>query len=106
MKPIIIDFPHTLEPAEVRRRMVRGVERLPDHVPGKVAEVTSSWPSDDQMQVDVRAMGQEVVTTLDVAPGNVRVTVLLPPMLQLMAGPIEAIVRRSGEKLLLEKREA
>ncbi|MEC3909191.1 polyhydroxyalkanoic acid system family protein [Sphingobium sp. CR2-8] len=102
MQPIVINFPHQLDPAELRRRMVKGVDRLPSHIPGGAAEVRSNWASDDRMEVDVKAMGQSVTTTLDIAVHNVRVTVLLPMMLQFLAGPIAAIVHRSGEKLLLD----
>jgi hypothetical protein len=101
MPPLIIDLSHDLDPAEVRRRMNAGVSKLPSHIPGGVAKVSASWPSDDRMAVDVSALGQEIATTLDVRADVVRVTVHLPGLLALAAAPIEAVIRRSGEQLLL-----
>lgn len=103
MQPIIIDLTHNLAPAEVRRRMDVGITKLPTHIPGGVAEVHADWLHNDQMKVDVKAMGQNISSMLDIQDQLVRITVNLPGMLALMAGPIEAMVRRSGEKLLLEK---
>lgn len=101
MKPLVVEIPHDLNRAEVRRRMDAGVAKLPAHIPGGVAQVHASWPGDDRMQVDVNTMGQDIATTLDVGDRSVRVTVQLPGLLALMAGPIEAVIRCSGEKLLI-----
>ena len=101
MPPLVIDLNHDLNPAEIRRRMNAGVAKLPSHIPGGMAKVASSWPSPDRMAVDVTALGQEIATTLDVQAHIVRVTVHLPGLLALAAGPVEAAVRRSAEKLLL-----
>lgn len=106
MHPITIDLPHTLDREEVRRRMNAGITKLPSHIPGGVAEVHADWLTNDQMKVNVKAMGQDITTTLDVQERHVRLTVLLPGLLALAAGPIEAVIRRSGEKLLLENPDA
>ncbi len=101
MKPLVIEIHHDLDPAEVRRRMDAGVAKLPAHIPGGMAKVNASWPDEDRMQVDVSTMGQDISTLLHVEEQTVRVTVMLPGLLALLAGPIEAVIRRSGEKLLL-----
>lgn len=101
MPPLVIDLAHDLDPAELRRRMDAGVAKLPAYIPGGAATVDASWPSDDRMAIDVIALGQAIATTLDVREKVVRVTVHLPGLLALAAGPIEGMVRRSGEKLLL-----
>lgn len=101
MPPLVIDLNHDLDPVEVRRRMNAGVAKLPAHIPGGMARVAASWPSDDRMAVNVTALGQEIATTLDVQPHIVRVTVHLPGLLALAAGPVEAAIRGSAEKLLL-----
>lgn len=102
MKPLVIDIRHDLDRTEVRRRMEAGIAKLPGHIPGGMAQVRASWIGDDRMRVDVSTMGQEIPTTVDVEDGVVRVSVTLPGLLALMAGPIESTIRRSGEKLLLE----
>lgn len=75
---------------------------LAKRIPGGMAEVNSSWASEDRMLLDIVAMGQKVRATVDIEDRLVRVSLVLPLMLSFMAGPITAIVRKSGEDLLLE----
>ena len=100
--PTVIDIPHKLGRAEVKRRMQSRVGELASRIPGGAAEVTSSWPSENRMLVDVTVMGQKVATVLDVEERLVRVSLALPPMLSFMSGAIAGIVRKSGEAMLLE----
>ena len=99
--PTIIDLPHKLSRAEVRRRMQTRIGELPAHIPGGVAEVRSSWPSEDRMALGVAAMGQTLATTIDIEDHVVRVSLTLPPMLSFFSGAITAAVQRKGGKLLL-----
>ncbi|WP_298693045.1 polyhydroxyalkanoic acid system family protein [uncultured Sphingomonas sp.] len=99
--PTVIEIPHQLGRDEVRRRMSSRVGDLAKRIPGGMAEVTSSWASEDRMLLDVVAMGQKVSATVDVEERLVRVSVALPLMLSFMSGPITAMVRKSGEDLLL-----
>jgi hypothetical protein len=103
MEDLTIDLSHQLEPDELKRRMERGVAKLPSYIPGGIAQVHHSWPSEDRMALEVRTFGQVIPAHVDLMLGRVRVTLRLPGMLKLMAGPIEAMVRKSGEQLLLEK---
>jgi hypothetical protein len=100
--PIIIDIPHSLGRDEAKRRMTSGVGKLVSHIPGGAATVTHSWPSRDQMSLIVATMGVEVPCTVDAEDARLRVTLLLPAMLNLMSGPIKAIVQQQGERLLLD----
>jgi len=97
----IIEVPHNLSRLEVRHRMASRVGDLHRHIPGGVAQVTSHWPSEDRMAIDVLLMGQAIAATLDIEERLVRISLVLPPMLSVMSGPISAIIRRSGEDLLL-----
>ena len=99
--PTIIEVPHNLSRLEVKHRMESRLGDLPSHIPGGVAQVTSRWPSEDRMAIDVLAMGQTIAATLDIEDQLVRISLVLPPMLSFMSGPISAIVRRNGEDLLL-----
>lgn len=83
--------------------MEAGVAKLPCYIPGGVAEVQHSWPSESRMALEVKTFGQVIPAHVDLILGRVRVTVRLPGILKLMAGPIEAMVRKSGERLLVEK---
>lgn len=99
---MIIDIPHKLERDEVKRRLQSRIGELPEHIPGGIAEVSSSWPAPDRMAIAVGALGQQVTGTIDVHEQFVRLTVVLPAALSFMGPLIEAAIRQKGEKLLLE----
>jgi len=103
MEDLTIDLTHQLDPAELRHRMEGGVAKLPSYIPGGIAQVDHSWPSENRMTLEVRTFGQVIPAYVDLILGRVRVTLRLPGMLKFMAGPIEVMVRKSGEQLLLEK---
>lgn len=102
-KPTTVDIPHNLGRAAARERLAARVGDLPEHIPGGVAEVRSSWPAADRMQIEVMALGQSVIATIDVEDRLVRATFTLPGMLSFMTGAIEAAVRKKGGQLLLDK---
>lgn len=102
-EPTIVDIPHQLGRDEVKRRMASRVGKLASHIPGGAATVASSWPSPDRMAITVSTMGMEVPCTVDAEDSRLVVTVLLPGMLRMMAGPIAAIVRQQGVRMLEDK---
>ncbi len=101
-KPILVDLPHNLGAEEAKRRLSKHIGSLKDHIPGGAAEVQSAWRG-DMMDLDVRAMGQEVKAQLDVRDTVVRVEVLLPAMLGFFAGKIEGFLKSTGGRLLEDK---
>ncbi|MFN3944209.1 MAG: polyhydroxyalkanoic acid system family protein [Allosphingosinicella sp.] len=101
-KPVIVDLPHSLGAAEARRRMQNGLGSLKDHVPGG-AQVRANWIG-DRLDLEVDAMGQTVSARIEVFEAIVRLEVLLPGMLGMFAGPVEALLRRKGGELLEDKR--
>jgi len=102
-KPFVIDMPHRLGVQEAKRRLQNGLGKLSDHVPGGQAEVTSRWEA-DRLHLHVRAMGQSVGGHLDVRDDHVHVELMLPPLLAMMAGPIEKFLRAKGQQMLEDKR--
>ena len=100
----MIEVPHSLGREEAKRRMADGVGKLASHIPGGAATVTSSWPSAHRLAVTVSTMGVEVPCTVDAEDSRLIVTVQLSGMLRLMAGPIAAVVRQQGERLMIEDR--
>ena len=98
-QPIEVDLPHSLGKDEARRRIGDNVHRLTEHIPGG-AQVEHSW-SGDQLNLNVHAMGQSVRALIDVEEAKVRLKVVLPGMLGMFAGPIQAMLQKKG-KLLLE----
>lgn len=97
-QPIEVDLPHSLGKDEARRRIANNVHKLQEHIPGG-AQVQSGWTG-DQLNLDVAAMGQSVTATIDVEESKVHLRVLLPPMLGMFAGVIQAALHKKGSVLL------
>ena len=97
-QPIDVDLPHNLGKDEARRRIANNVHKLTEHIPGG-AHVQSGWTG-DQLNLDVQAMGQSVNATVDVQDTKVRLRVLLPPMLGMFSGMIQAALQKKGDVLL------
>ena len=97
-QPIEVDLPHNLGKDEARRRIANNVHRLEEHIPGG-AQVQSGWAG-DQLNLDVAAMGQSIKATVDVQETKVHLKVLLPPMLGMFSGMIQAALQKKGNVLL------
>ena len=97
-QPIDVDLPHTLGKEEARRRIASNLHKLQEHIPGG-AQVQSGW-NGDQLTLDVAAMGQAVTATIDVMDSKVHLKVLLPPMLGMFGGMIQAALQKKGGALL------
>jgi putative polyhydroxyalkanoate system protein len=103
-QPIEVDLPHSLGKEEARRRIANNVHKLQEHIPGG-AQVQSGWTG-DQMNLDVQAMGQAVTATIDVQDSKVRLRVLLPGMLGMFSGVIQAALQKKGSVLLEDHTKA
>lgn len=101
-QPMIVNLPHTLGVEEARRRMQAGMGKLKDHIPGGGADVRSEWQG-DSMQLNVKAMGQEVSAKIDVMETVVRVEVMLPAMLSFFGSQIQGYLKSVGGQLLEDK---
>lgn len=99
---LVIDLPHSLGTEEARRRMEGGVGKLASHIPGGAADVRHHWEG-DSMHLAVAAMGQTVTCRIDVQDKKVRVELILPGMLGMFAGQIEAYLRGKGGQLLEDR---
>ena len=97
-QPIDVDLPHNLGKEEARRRIASNIHKLQEHIPGG-AQVQSGW-NGDQLTLDVAALGQAVTATIDVMDSKVHLKVLLPPMLGMFGGMIQAALQKKGGALL------
>src|SRR5436305_15289903 len=97
-QPIDIDLPHNLGKDEARRRIANNIHKLQDHIPG-AASVQSGWTG-DQLDLQVAAMGEAVNATIDVQETKVHLKVLLPGMLGMFSGLVEAALQKKGSVLL------
>jgi hypothetical protein len=98
--PVAIDVPHKLGRDGARARLKSRIGELGGHMPGGMGEVQSSWPSEDEMALEIKVMGQTIPARLEVLDTAVRVHVALPAMLAYFSGMIGAAVRDQGTKLL------
>ena len=97
-QPIKVDLPHKLGRDEARRRIANNIHKLREHIPGG-AQVESSWNGDD-LDLGIGALGQQVQARIGVEETKVRVEVLLPGMLGMFAGTVEAMLQKKGNVLL------
>ena len=101
--PIEVDLPHQLGKDEARRRIANNIHKLREHIPGG-AQVDSNWQG-DELDLSIQAMGQAVTAKIGVEDSKVRVAVMLPGMLAMFAGPIEAMLQKKGNVLLEDQRD-
>jgi len=97
-QPIDVDLPHNLGKDEARRRIANNIHKLEQHIPGG-AQVQSMW-NGDQLNLNVAAMGEAVTATIDVLETKVHLKVLLPGMLGMFGGLIQAALQKKGSVLL------
>jgi hypothetical protein len=95
-----VALPHDLDKETVRQRLRSRSHEIADHIPGGMAEVTTSWPSEDRMDMIVRAMGQDLVGAVELEDKQVVFTVQLPPMLGFLEPIVEGAIKASGQKLI------
>jgi putative polyhydroxyalkanoate system protein len=102
-KAITISVPHELGKPEARRRIDEGFDRFQrqfgDAVGGRFQR---RWDG-DRLSFGVRLMGQGVTGSLDVLDASVRIELLLPNLLGVIAGKIKSRLQKEGQ-LLLEKK--
>jgi len=97
-QPIDVDLPHNLGKDEARRRIANNIHKLQEHIPGG-ANVQSGW-SGDQLNLQIAAMGESVNASIDVMETKVHLKVLLPGMLGMFSGMIQAALQKKGSVLL------
>jgi len=95
-----VPIPHQLGKDEARRRLKTRIHELGGHLPGGMAEVTTTWPSEDRMTMHVSAMGQQLDGHVDVEDTQVVFQVVLPAALSFVEPIIEKALRKGGQKLL------
>ncbi|KHL26108.1 hypothetical protein PK98_06190 [Croceibacterium mercuriale] len=95
-----VAIPHTLGREVARERLRSRSHTLADAIPGGAAQVTTSWPTTDRMQLNITAMGQVVDGHVDVEDTQLLFNVTLPAMLSFMEPLIAGAIRDQGPKLL------
>ena len=94
-----VAIPHDLDRAEVRRRIKGRSHEIVDFLPDR-ADVSTSWPSEDHMALNVSAMGQSITGDIEIEEGQVVFTINLPGMLSFVEPMIQSAIKAKGRKLL------
>jgi hypothetical protein len=95
-----VAIPHNLGRDEVRHRLRSRSHTLADSIPGGMAQVSTGWPSDDRMTLDIAALGQALTGYIDVQDTQVVLHMDLPPALGFLEPIVEGAIRQQGHKLL------
>ncbi|MEO6040480.1 MAG: polyhydroxyalkanoic acid system family protein [Croceibacterium sp.] len=95
-----VAIPHSIGRDEARRRMRANTHKLSEGFPGGMAEVKTSWPTEDRMDLAIQAMGQFVTGTIDIEDRQVILNILLPPALGFIEPIIAGALKQQGQKML------
>lgn len=95
-----VPIAHDLPREEVRRRLRARSHEIGDAIPGGMAEVVTSWPDEDRMNLGVRAMGQTIDGAVLIEEGQVVFEIALPPALSFVEPVVAGAIRQKGAKLL------
>ena len=95
-----VPITHNLGRDEARRRLQARSGDIATLMPGGMAEVTVNWPSEDRMDLCVKAMGKTVDSYIEVGDSAVTVVIDLPPALAFFAPLVRGAVEKNAQKLL------
>lgn len=101
-KAVTLTLPHELGRAEAKRRIDEGFANFARHMGAVAGALTKSW-SGDRLDFTFQALGQGISGVIDVEDAAIRLELLLPSLLALMADKVKGRLRTEG-RLLLEKR--
>ncbi len=95
-----VAIPHSLSKEDVRGRLKGRMHEVSDFIPGGMADVSTQWPNEDRVTMQVRAMGQEISGAVEIEEGQVVFTVTLPVALSFVEPMIAGAIADKGRKLL------
>ena len=101
-KAITLSIPHELGRSEARRRIDEGFASFSQHMGAAAGVLSKTWTG-DQLDFAFAALGQRVTGKIDVEDTSIRLEVLLPNLLAMMADKVKGRLRKEGQ-LLLDKK--
>jgi len=101
-KSVVVSIPHRLGKEEAQRRLRSGLGSLGTNYGHLIAVEEETWTG-DHLAFRVRALGQVASGTIDVAEDQVRLEVVLPWLLGVLAEKLTPVIRKEGT-LMLEKK--
>ena len=100
-EPLVVVIPHKLGKEEALRRVRPALGKASQSFP--VLQIDEERWSGDRLDFKVRALGQAVAGSVEVADESVRLEVVLPWLLHKFAEAIQKTIAGRG-RILLEKR--
>jgi len=100
-EPLVVTIPHQLGREEARRRIDESLGKLVREI-GAVGEAQRQWDG-DVLRFSVRVMGQAISGLAKVADAEVRLEVLLPGLLGMLAGKVRGRLQKEGQVLLEDR---
>jgi len=101
-EPLVISVPHSLGKPEAIRRLKSGLQRTRTEFSHLISVEQESW-NGDELELQVRALGQSCQCKLTVFENQMRLEVLLPWLLAALTGKFAPVLRREAA-LMLEKK--
>ena len=101
-RPLVVSIPHHLGKAEAVRRLKSGLDGARQNLTRLMTLEEEEW-TDNKLRFRLRALGQVANGTIEVEDDHVRLEVLLPWLLALLADKIQPAIRAGG-RLMLEKK--
>jgi hypothetical protein len=100
--PLVVSIPHRLGKDEAVRRLKSGLASIAANF-GRFFSIQEETWTGDHLQFQLSAVGQSVSGSIDVTENQVRLEVLLPWLLAMLAKRLQPLIRKEGT-LLLEKK--
>jgi putative polyhydroxyalkanoate system protein len=99
MPNLTMSIPHQLPRPEARQRVERLIADLKQQYGGTVGRLEERWTG-DRLDFTISAMGISVPGHVDVEDQAVKVEVVLPLALAMLAGGVRQTIEQEGRKML------
>ncbi len=101
-RPLVVLIPHHFGKAEAIRRLKSGLDGTRPHLSRLLTVQDEVW-NNDQLRFRVGALGQVASGTVDVADDHLRLEVVLPWVLALLAEKIKPAISSQARSMLEKK---
>ncbi len=97
-EPVTVNIPHKLGLAEAKSRIGSGIHRLSEIIPG--ATLTDHHWQGDHLHFTLDAVGQRIISEMQIREDEVYAIFDLPPMLAMFANKIKEKLLKETPKML------
>jgi putative polyhydroxyalkanoic acid system protein len=101
-QPFIVSIPHRLGKDEATRRLKAGLGTVHTKFHQFLVVQEETWAG-DRLAFRIAALGQTASGTIDVFEDHVRLEVMLPWLLDLVARRVQKVIERQGTAMLEKK---